>query len=99
MNTYWTACQNAYDAIKDAAPQTAAEVVAILLATDPTGKSAGDAFWSSDEDLLALLQDAGWGIRWYQAAYYWQAKHPQTGSTLTLIEGDVYADQDLAPLP
>ena len=93
-----TTCQHAYDAIQAAAPTTAQQVVVILLEHDPMGKSAADAFWSSDESLISLLAQSGWLISWFQAYYYWQIKHPDTGSILTYIEGDVYADQPLQPL-
>ena len=91
-------CQDAYDAIEAAAPTTAKQVVAILLEHDPMGRSAADAFWSSDESLVDLLAESGWLVAWFEAYYYWQVKHPETGSILTFIEGDVYADQPLKPM-
>lgn len=43
-----------------------------------------------DRQLLDSFDEAGWKTLWCRASYHFAAQHPQTGETLTYVEGDVY---------
>ncbi len=58
-------------------------------------KSAFFAGSGGDAQLLYALEDAGWRIDRYQAEYYYTAKNRTSGETLTYVEGDVYAGDQM----
>ena len=95
VDTYWTKVAAVREALAEAKPSTAAEVIAILKEHDPmTIHLTGDAFYSGSGDGGSLAEDleaAGWRYAWAEADYYYVIRHEGTGEALTYIEGDVYA--------
>ena len=98
VDTYWTKVAAVREALAEAKPSAAAEVIAILKERDPmTVHLTGDAFYSGSGDGGSLAEDlaeAGWHYVWAEADYYYVIRHEVTGESLTYVEGDVYAGDD-----
>ncbi|MGW4343066.1 hypothetical protein ACWEED_10110 [Micrococcus luteus] len=95
VDAHWVKVAAVREALAEAKPSTAAEVIAILRKHDPmTVYLTGDAFYSGSGDggdLGEDLEDAGWSYVWAASDYYYVIRHEGTGEALTYIEGDVYA--------
>ena len=87
---FWRGYDATLARVREERPATTAAVVEILNAFQPP--SAGLAFFgnNADEHLSDALAAAGWDVRYIEADYLWEARHPATGAVLHNVEGDVY---------
>lgn len=93
LSTFWEQIDHDLDRIEREQPTTYAEVVDILKEQTEPGISAAPAFFAGsggDRSLYSALSVAGWKVIWAEAEYHYVARHPETGETLTYVEGDVY---------
>jgi hypothetical protein len=90
---FWQQIDADLDRIEAEQPTTYAHVADILKGQTEPGISAAPAFFAGgggDRSLFSALSVAGWRRTWAEADYYYVATHPDTGETLTYVEGDVY---------
>ncbi|MGB3327651.1 MAG: hypothetical protein WBA46_01790 [Thermomicrobiales bacterium] len=91
MKTFWQIIDEQLDTIERDRINTY-EGIKTIMPTTP-GESAAPAFFGGsggDRSLFESLSIAGWVQTWSEASYYYVATHPDTGDTLTYIEGDIY---------
>jgi hypothetical protein len=91
LDAFWTAVDDVLDRIASEKPNTFDGVKAIL---DTHEAKAGpdEAFFAGsggDRTLYGSLHAAGWETTWFEAGYYYGARHPATGDELSYVEGDV----------
>lgn len=70
--------------------KSAADVIRILGGKE--NASSGDAFFAGgggDDGVWDALTDAGWGVIWSEADYYFRIQAPN-GDIIEYVEGDIY---------
>lgn len=90
LDAYWAMYDRTLARVRDEKPDTFQRLKAILVAFHPP--SSGDAFFpgGADDTLGDALEDAGWRVLWREGDYFWDARHPATGTRIEHVEGDVY---------